>query len=128
MADRAATPDILKEVMFGQTTKQESKKAIKPASIKNSVTSRIESTSPKKIVASKDKDELKEKATFNLPSAVIAELEEKWMEMRRLTGSRRVSRTLIVEEALKLAFADFDQKKDSGKLYASVIKNPELSS
>lgn len=126
MADREATPDILNEVMFGATKKQENKKAIKPSPEQSSPSSKSERAVSKKLIAIKD--EQKEKVTFNLPVAVIEELEQKWMEIRRMTGSRRVSRTLIVEESLKMAFADFDQKKGSGKLYSSIIENPEVFS
>lgn len=48
------------------------------------------------------------------------------MEMHRISGSKKVSKTLIVEEALKMAFTDFDLKKDSGKFYSNLVRNKEI--
>lgn len=66
------------------------------------------------------------KAFFNLPIKLLHELEDKWMEMRRLSGSKQASKTFIVEEALKMAFAEFDLKKETGKFYSKLLSNKDL--
>jgi len=126
MTDRTATPDILGAVISGETRREESNKTIK-----QDISKEIKKASKKAIkpVSNKpepEEDEPKEKATYNLPVKLLLELEDKWMEMRRISGSKKVSKTLIVEEALKMAFADFDLKKDSGKFYSNLVSNKEI--
>lgn len=94
MHSRSSTPDILGSIMTGDV-KQESKKAIKPVVL----------------------DEVKEKATFNLPVTLLTELEDTCHEIRKLCRSKQISKTLIVEEALKMAFADFKDKKQASRLF-----------
>ncbi len=94
MYNRSSTPDILGSIMTG---------ALKPESPKASqVTSQ---------------EELKEKATFNLPVDLLVELEDTCHEIRKLCRSKQISKTLIVEEALKMAFADFTEKKQTSRLF-----------
>lgn len=71
-------------------------------------------------------EEVKEKATFNLPVKLLEELEDKWVEIRKLSGSKQVSKTLIVEEALRMAFAEFDLQKHIGKFYGRVTGNKAI--
>ena len=46
------------------------------------------------------------------------------MEICRMTGSRRVLRTLLVEEGLKMVIADFEREKGFRKLLSSIVENP----
>lgn len=140
MADRTATPDILGAVISGEAIKEESNKAIKQAISKTIKTSSNKAIKPPNNKAvprqmlidgteetiAEPQEEPKEKATFNLPIKLLRELEDKWMEMRRLSGSKQVSKTLIVEEALKMAFAEFDLKKETGKFYSKLVSNKEI--
>ncbi len=77
---------------------------------------------------SKFEDDLKEKATFNLPVKLLEELEDKCHELRKMCGSKQVTKTLVVEEALRMAFAEFDLKKDIGKFYSKLASNKAIKS
>jgi len=106
MHNRSSTPDILGSIMTGTLPKQEVRKPSPPPVVE---------------------EELKEKATFNLPVAVLRELEDVCHEIRKLCRSKQISKTLIVEEALKMAFEEFHKldKKSSlfKKLESSLTKN-----
>ena len=65
----------------------------------------------------------KEKATFNLSVKTLRALEDKQMEIRRLSGSKQISKTLIVEKAIEMALAEFDLKKQIGKFYCKLVGN-----
>ncbi len=99
MHNRSSTPDILGSIMTG-ATKQESPKTMQAAPV----------------------EEIKEKATFNLPVALLSELEDTCYEIRKLCRSKQISKTLIVEEALKMAFADFTDKKQTSRLF-QILEN-----
>jgi hypothetical protein len=111
MADRFTTPDVLGSIMSGIAIKQENNKAIKKEK-------KILKTTPVEAF-----EDLKEKATFNLPVKLLEELEDKCYEIRKLAGSKQISKTLIVEEALRMAFADFESKEKSSKLYSKLTSN-----
>ena len=70
-------------------------------------------------------EEPKEKATFNLSVKILRELEDSWMEIRRLSRNKQISKTLIVEKALEMALAEFGLKKQIGKFYSKLI-NPKM--
>lgn len=74
----------------GEPRKPESKKTIKPEGRKTS-----EPAYQPLDLSTTDK----EKATYNLPSSVVAALDEVWMEARRATG-KKVSKSDIVALAL----------------------------
>ncbi len=143
--DRQKTPDILGSIMSGQAIKEESNKPVEQYSnneIKQAIVKEIKKESGKAIKQASNKngptqlfidgteeslvkveDELKEKATFNLPVKLLEELEDKCHELRKMCGSKQVTKTLIVEEALRMAFAEFDLKKDIGKFYSKLASN-----
>lgn len=50
---------------------------------------------------------------------LLQRLNENWIEIRRLSTSS-VSKSVIVEEALKAAFAEFDLKQEQSQLYVNV--------
>jgi len=106
MHNRFSTPDILGSVMTGvQGTvqrKKENKKVVKAVV-----------------------DEAKEKATFNLSIALLTELEDICHEIRKLYGSKRISKTLLVEEALKTAFSNFKEKKEKSSFFKSLESHTE---
>lgn len=113
MNDRVSTPDILGNIM----SSQESNKAIKQEK-------------PKEIKKTPLKDDSevdsKEKATFNLPVSLLFELEDKCHAMRKLCKSKQVSKTLLVEEALRIAFADFDTKNQLSKFFLKIANNKAI--
>lgn len=129
MVDREATPDILGAVISGGIEREEGQKNSMPSHHKDSMpVNQHTSTpaSPKTVNPGGQKSESlpgeqRDKATFYLSSNTLMELEEKWVKIRRISGSKKVSKSLIVEEALRMAFNDFDRKKESGELYFSLL-------
>lgn len=132
MGDRLETPDIMSSLMSepskqenNKEIKQESaprKKAIKPSSNKAVLKQMLlDGTDEETAIL----EEPKEKATFNLPVRTLRDLEDKWMEIRRLSGSKQISKTLIVEKAIEMALAEFDLKKQIGKFYCKLVSNKD---
>ena len=105
MYNRENTPDILGSIMTGSTVKKEEYKA--PTAVA-------------------EPEEAKEKATFNLPVQLLAELEDKYYELRKLCKSKQVSKTLIVEEALKIVLGEFSARKQESKLFARLIESKAI--
>lgn len=134
MADRLATPDIMSDLMSGsreqesnKKIKQEntpSKKAIKPSRNKTVLRQMLLDGTAETFIAP---DEPKEKATFNLSIKILRELEDSWMEIRRLSGNKQISKTLIVEKALEMALAEFGLKKQIGKFYDKLVSNKRIT-
>lgn len=122
MGDRLETPDIMSSLM-SEPSKQENisrNKAIKTSSNKTVL--------KQMLLDGRDEEtpileELKEKATFNLSVKTLRDLEDKWMEIRRLSGSKQISKTLIVEKAIEMALAEFGLKKQIGKFYCKLVSN-----
>lgn len=100
MHNRSSTPDILGSIMSGQPPKPPTPKKITPAV----------------------QEEVKEKATFNLPVAVLHELEDVCHEIRKLCRSKQISKTLIVEEALKMAFEEFHKDEKKSALFKRLLE------
>lgn len=113
MNDRLNTPDILGSIMSGEVSNKE---------IKQEIIKEINKITP----TNTQKEEVKEKATFNLPVDILSELEDTCHELRKLCKSKQVTKTLIVEEALKLAFADFETKKQTSKLFMKLAKHKSV--
>lgn len=105
MKDRKLTPDVLGNLMSGL---DEIKSRKQPLQVVDDV---------------EMKDDLKEKATFNLPIKLLRELEDHWVMIRKLSSSKRISKTLIVEKALKMAFSDFEMNKKESKFYCNLVRN-----
>lgn len=135
MSDRMSTPDVFEALMSGKTAKEESNKPIKQENHKaikqenNNARGKlkqmmIEGTELPEPAIEK---ELKEKATFNLPVKLLEELEDKHGEIRKMCGSKQISKTLIVEEALKTVFAEFDLKKHLSKFYGKLASNKAIN-
>lgn len=59
----------------------------------------------------------REKATFNLDSKVKDNLEDGWMKLRRMLKGKGVSKSIIVEEAIKMTLEDLKSNKESSKIY-----------
>lgn len=130
MGDRLETPDIMSSLMSepnkqgsNKTRKQENttkNKTIRPSNNKAVLKQLfLEGTDEETVVL----EEPKEKATFNLSVRTLRDLEDKWMEIRRLSGSKQISKTLIVEKAIEMALAEFDLKKQIGKFYCKLVGN-----
>ena len=130
--NRQITPDVLGDLMGNSTVKQEGNKASEQVPHKA-----IKQESKKApigrvlladvvVTAAGETEESKEKATFNLPIKLLGELEDRWAEIRKISGSKQVSKTLIVETALELAFAEFDSKKQESKFYSKLASNKAI--
>lgn len=64
----------------------------------------------------------KEKVTFNLPVELLRQLEDVWMKMRKSSSKRKISKTLIVETALKQAFYEMEMQQEKSALYSNLVK------
>ena len=66
------------------------------------------------------KTELKESISIVLSPDVLQRLNENWIEIRRLSTSS-ISKSVVVEESLKIAFAEFDLKKEQSQFCTNII-------
>ena len=67
----------------------------------------------RKIAGSEETPALKMKATFYLDAEIVEALETGWMELRKLADKKdrgQISKSLIVELALKLALEDLEKR------------------
>ena len=130
MADRKKTPDILGSLL-GDTSKTEyhntgipeyhndSKPELQPTSkpVRKSTGKTASKPTSKPVSQKKPLDTgpaEKVKATFYLDAEIVEALEEGWMELRKLADKKdrgQISKSLIVEQALKLAL---DELKAQG--------------
>lgn len=113
MKSRKGTPDIMSNLMNGSIStcmnELENNKAIKPEN--NKAINKVS----------------KEKITFNLSSETLQILEESWIHLRRkLKGEKRVTKTLIVEKALEIIFADLESKNELSDLYIQLKQEKKL--
>lgn len=141
MASRQATPDILSNIMNGTPVREPSHKAIKAEIHKeinkpSNITAKQPNikTSKQPLIeqgvleepSANNLEELKEKATFNLPVSLLQELEDKWSEIRRFTRSKQISKTLLVEKALEIAFSEYEQRKDLSEFYSKLVNDKSV--
>lgn len=146
--NRKATPDVLDALMGGarkqetliaveqesnNPSKQASTETIKPAS--NKAIKRAVGLTPKQthFEGMEPPEETqaavaipKEKATFNLSKAVLGDLEDVWMEIRKLRGDKKISKTDIVEQAVEDAIKDFRLKGELSKFYWKLESNKTI--
>ena len=111
MTDRKKTPDILGAVL-GETPKTGTAKlAVKTVS---KPTRKTGKTAYHKTVKPEDKA----KATFYLSQPALENLEEAWYRLRKLAKNNRskVSKSLIVELAVRTALEDLEEKGDKSRL------------
>ncbi len=65
----------------------------------------------------------KEKSTFNLSLDTLNNLEDAWVLLRRkLKGTQRVTKTLIVEKAIEIALDDLESKSELSELYHRICE------
>ena len=68
----------------------------------------------------------KAKATFYLDTEVLETLEEGWLQLRRLAAPGRrkaISKSAIVEAALRLALAELAEKERDSELVEALLGN-----
>lgn len=107
MKDRKLTPDVLGSLMSGIDEIRHKRQSAEVFDIES-------------------KNDLKEKATFNLPVNLLSKLEDHWVNIRKLSSSKRISKTLMVEKALEMAFSEFEIKKKESQFYCSLVSNKEI--
>ena len=128
---RQETPDIMSDLMH--CSEPVNHKAIKQVNSNETeqergMSQREEPENNKTIKLSKNKAikqdsdmeilELKEKATFNLSQDTLLKLEDAWIQLKRqLKGEQRVTKTAIVEMALKICIEELTQKETESTLY-----------
>lgn len=114
--NRKATPDIL-DALMGRA-KQESQASIEQE--KNKAINKVRNNPLKQthfdwmepeVAGEVQELVLKEKATFNLSKAVLSDLEDCWIEIRKMRGDKKISKTDIVEQALEEAIKEFKLRK-----------------
>ena len=135
MSERQATPDLLGKLMSGTEQQEESNKAISIAdgkAIKPESNKTIRPAHHKAIKEESNKaikqaaEAYKEKATFNLSKTLLSELEDVWADFRRELDSKQISKTLVVEAALRLAFDELKAKRQESKLYCFIASNKTI--
>lgn len=74
-------------------------------------------------------NEEKHKACFNLSKVTLDNLDNGWMEIRKLSGSKQISKTMMMEVAFNLALNDFKKFGIESKYYRTLMwlieKEPE---
>lgn len=126
--NRKTTPDILGALMGGKkeeiqvSIEQEKNKAINNQELKQV---HFDGMEPE-VVGEIQQLILKEKATFNLSKAVLSELEDCWIEIRKIRSDKKISRTDIVEQALEDAIKEFKLKKEGSKFYSKLDSNKAI--
>jgi len=68
-------------------------------------------------------DATREKATFSLDIKVKDNLEDGWMKLRRMLKGHNISKSAIVEEAIKLVLEDLKKKKEASKIYKVLARD-----
>ena len=128
MAERKKTPDILGSLL-GDTSKTEyhntgipeyhndSKPELQPTSkpVRKSTGKTVSKPTSKPVSQKKPESQPAEKvkATFYLEAEIVEALEEGWMELRKMADKKdrgQISKSLIVEQALKLALEDLEKR------------------
>jgi|HubBroStandDraft_1064217.scaffolds.fasta_scaffold624218_2 hypothetical protein len=142
--NRKSTPDILNNLMGGMTIEQESMQAIQPVNNKTIMQDIDELTTPalsgRSLLKAKTDNHKtikpenmnavktvmpearKEKTTFNLSESVLIELEDAWIKLRRKIGKgeQRITKTLIVEKAIKIALHDLESRSELSDIFVEL--------
>jgi hypothetical protein len=132
MKNRKSTPDIMSNLMLNQASlisgEQESlqvvdiksNKAVIEKAFGGDISSNHKVVQPdsNKAVKTVMPLPIKEKTTFNLSQEILIELEDAWIKLRRkLKGEQRITKTLIVEKAIKIILADFESKSELSDIF-----------
>jgi len=64
-----------------------------------------------------------ERTTFMIDIKVKDELEDKWLWLRRKLKGYGITKSGIVEEALKMALEDLKTKKESSKIFKRLSRD-----
>ena len=136
MKSRKSTPDIMSNLMLNQasiTSELDNMQAVDTQSNKAIIEKTFEadlvdahkavSLASNKAIKTVVSLPIKEKTTFNLSQELLIELEDAWIKLRRkLKGEQRITKTLIVEKAIKIVLADFESKSELSGIFQE-LKN-----
>lgn len=137
MKSRKSTPDIMSNLMLNQSSlisgEQENLQAVDIESNKAIIEKafgaglvvdhKTAQPDSNKVVKTVMPLPIKEKTTFNLSQEILIELEDAWIKLRRkLKGEQRITKTLIVEKAIKIILADFESKSELSDIFQE-LKN-----
>lgn len=132
--NRKNTPDILNNLMGGITIEPVIMEAIQPANnktimqdideLKVSDNQKAIKQENMKAVKTAMPETIKEKTTFNLSQNILLELEDAWIKLRRKIGKgeQRITKTLIVEKAIKIVLADLESRSELSDIFIE-LKN-----
>lgn len=139
MRSRKGTPDIISGLMTGSASTDKiptsnkainivDNKAVDTASniglenLPNSKTFEVDSNKTLKQSDLKACKLESNKVTFNLSLSTIQALDDAWIMLRRskLSDAQRVTKTLIVEMAVKIALAELDENGELSELYRAL--------
>jgi len=70
-----------------------------------------------------DKELTRERTTFSIDVDVKDNLEDRWLWLRRKLKGQAVTKSAIVEKAIKMALEDLNNNKETSKLYKKLDKN-----
>lgn len=69
------------------------------------------------------KDVSRDKATFSLDEKVIDNMEDAWMKLRRMLRRKNITKSIIVEEAIKMILDDLTKNEETSKIYKILSKS-----
>lgn len=130
---RKNTPDIMGDVMAPEESNKEIRQEDKILAAKKDYSSsetfvenkEIKTFENKEIRSTSNKktnNGSKEKATFNLSLSTLEALEDAWILLRRqLKGQQKITKTLIVETAIKAALDDLHTRGLKGDIHKRLI-------
>jgi hypothetical protein len=137
MKSRKSTPDIMSNLMLNQASlifdEQDNQQTVDIANNKaiiekvfgGAIVDNHKTMQPdsNKTVNTFTQLTIKEKTTFNLSQEILIELEDAWIKLRRkLKGEQRITKTLIVEKAIKIILADFEAKSELSDIFQELKK------
>lgn len=74
-------------------------------------------------MALKKFDSPREKSSFTFDVSVKDGLEDAWLKLRRMLRGKNISKSVIVEEALKMVLNDLKKNKEASKIYKILSKD-----
>lgn len=131
--NRQNTPDIMGNLMAHEESNKEIRQEGKVLAAQKDYSSDENFVGNKKIKTYRNKEIRtvnnnvinnggKEKATFNLSLSTLEALEDAWIILRRqLKGQQKITKTLIVETAIKAALDDLHTRGKNGDIHKRLI-------
>jgi hypothetical protein len=129
-SDKAGKQEDIKaiEQQCIKAIKQDNNKTIKQENIKiveqdNNKTIKLSSSKAIKPYSNAESNALKEKATFNLSSNTLDDLDQAWFLLKRQLRGQRITKTLILEKALEIALVDLEKNSEKSIIFKKLKTN-----